>query len=910
MPDDNELLSMEARLKDYISNNLKTIEGNLRSFSDVSKRKFAEQAKSTTTAEKAMTGLKNGVVSAATRFGPAAIATGILTASIFKLRNAAIRCSESFIAFEHQMSRIKAVTRPTRDETQMLSNAMEHYGRTTVFTAVQAGEALVNMGKLGVDAANSLRALPDVLNLAAGTEEDLAISSETLIATLRQFQMNSDQSTRAADVMAESFMTSGLNLNRFAEGMKYAGPVAHHMGMSLETATAALSTLSQQYIVGSQAGTGLRFTISELGQEHSKVGKILGKESVRNDTFVQKLKKLRDMNMSAGEVMRIFGKRAGTAATILINGADAVEKYTDKLNDADGSAEQMAETMLDDIKGALVLQKSAWEGASIAMGQALSSGKVSLIKTQTRWISFATQIIKRHEYELSVLAGVARETFKLLINLVGTTVTSFTVGFDILSTIYYTFMEEFSRSVYIILDKINWLSRIVRNKDVFDLTFWIKSIEEFEGQAQKSADNVAKAFYGMWDKIETKIPKKKKLPFIEDTSETETFLNELDEKLKQIIAVTARFEASKIELTMMGYQKRVALLKVSHKKEIDELADNLNAQAILRKAHENELLILERNHRIKINEVMYEMDMMEVAALQEKEENKIQIVKKYHNRYAQISDAINSYTLSGRLYTINEQINNETTLWKYYSDTGVISQKQFEDMKTRITQEGSQRRKQIFVSEASKAGSALTGMLSSWQSYLSTKRNAEYQSEIERIKNMELSKKKEEKLLKAAEAQNREKAKAEQKLGISMALINGAVAVTRAFAEAGPVLGLFYASMITATTALQIAKIKSQKLAKGGRVNTFLGEQGMEYVEGYGTVRAPSYHSLPTGTRVYNNTETKNMMGGNTFILLLPPGTPVDGAAVDKVNELAMFLGDALVIANREGRLDNYKSMR
>lgn len=51
------------------------------------------------------------------------------------------------------------------------------------------------------------------------------------------------------------------------------------------------------------------------------------------------------------------------------------------------------------------------------------------------------------------------------------------------------------------------------------------------------------------------------------------------------------------------------------------------------------------------------------------------------------------------------------------------------------------------------------------------------------------------------------------------AIINGAVAITQAFAQLGPIGGAISAVVIAATTALQIATISAQKFARGGMVN-------------------------------------------------------------------------------------------
>lgn len=59
-------------------------------------------------------------------------------------------------------------------------------------------------------------------------------------------------------------------------------------------------------------------------------------------------------------------------------------------------------------------------------------------------------------------------------------------------------------------------------------------------------------------------------------------------------------------------------------------------------------------------------------------------------------------------------------------------------------------------------------------------------------------------------------AKKQKATAILMAIINGALGVTKAFAELGPIAGAIAAGLVAISTAAQIAVISSQPLAKGG----------------------------------------------------------------------------------------------
>ena len=74
------------------------------------------------------------------------------------------------------------------------------------------------------------------------------------------------------------------------------------------------------------------------------------------------------------------------------------------------------------------------------------------------------------------------------------------------------------------------------------------------------------------------------------------------------------------------------------------------------------------------------------------------------------------------------------------------------------------------------------------------------------------------KIDKEAEKKKKQAQEKEKATAIVMAIINGAVAITRGFADLGPIGGAIMAVLTAAVTATQIAMIASQSFAKGGIV--------------------------------------------------------------------------------------------
>lgn len=83
---------------------------------------------------------------------------------------------------------------------------------------------------------------------------------------------------------------------------------------------------------------------------------------------------------------------------------------------------------------------------------------------------------------------------------------------------------------------------------------------------------------------------------------------------------------------------------------------------------------------------------------------------------------------------------------------------------------------------------------------------------------------------------------------ISQALINGAIAITQAFAQLGPIAGAIAAALVAVSTGVQIASISNQKYALGG----ILEGAGHEH----GGIKTP-FGEMEGGEAVINKTSTE-----------------------------------------------------
>ena len=791
-----EVLAVEARLKDFISQNLKTIDNNMKKFSNNAKQQGNKAAQAMTPFEKAIKGAKEGMLNFAKTFGPAALAMAVLSKAIFSVGAAIAFVQEKTIAFEKTMSKIKAILNPTAKEFKNLSDRAKELGQNTVFSASQAGQAFVEMGKLGFEANQIIGASEGVLNLAAVAQINMAEAATISIETLNQFELSASQSTEIVDVMAKSFSTSALDINKFKESMKFVGPVANAAGLSLTETTAALGTLANQGVNGSIAGTSLRFMLIELINPSSKVNKLLKANGIEAETFSEKLNAIRELGLPAGEMMSLFGRRAAAASNILIRKTKAMDDYTKVLEDANGTGKRMAATMLDNVAGATIILKSAQEGLAIAIGEAFSDEKQKRIEGYTENVKNATKIISLHKDGLNILSKaytIFVETLAIKFGNIGKII-SFSVS--AWNAMVFGFVETALVKFKSLVKGVNVILGAIGLRSINLLELEIAATDKWKGASEKT-EKALKAMAAAFNLDKLDDMTKSTVKLVHATDVLGKGIQENSDIIQQVTqedldAIVLRVEALKRE------KEATKDLLETNKQRQDDLKLFIEANRIFQ-----EELILGQQEGAEREKQLFELKLKdELDKFKGNEIAKVEILKAQGLRRERFEEELSKKRIQNALNVASQTISTFQT-----------------------------------IGQASKANALVM-----------------------------------------------------KRLAQGEAIVNTA----RAVAQVLPNIPL--SLLIGAQGLAQVAIIERQKFAAGGISSggpATVGEQGPELVVG------PRNVDLAPGSRVFNNTETNNIMKPtNNYTLVIPSDSTL---SEDRIVETLENL-------NRDGQLENIKS--
>jgi len=302
------------------------------------------------------------------------MAAGVLAAvaAFKKISQVVSSVIKSWKAFEFQMAKVKAITGANDTQFKMLSKSAQQLGRTTFFTAKQVAELQTNYGKLGFTTGEILKAQEATLALATATDTDLARAAIVAGAAVRGFGLDASETQRVTDVMAVSFTSSAMDIEKWQTSMTKVAPIAAAAGISIESTAAVMSKLTDTGIEASIAGTSLRNILLKMQDSSSDLAQHLGFTVNSSDDLERALLQLNKEGLSNEAIMGLVDLRQVATFNTMIRGAEDVAELTDKFNGANGALKEMVAIIEDNLEGDTKKLTSALDGLKQEVGEELS----------------------------------------------------------------------------------------------------------------------------------------------------------------------------------------------------------------------------------------------------------------------------------------------------------------------------------------------------------------------------------------------------------------------------------------------------------------------------------------------------------------------------------------------------------
>lgn len=282
--------------------------------------------------------------------------------------------------FEAGMSQVAAISGATGDDLQKLTDLAKEMGAKTKFSATEAAEGYQYMAMAGWKTEDMLNGLPGIMNLAAASGEDLGTTSDIVTDALTAMGLSARDSAHFADVLAAASSNSNTNVSMMGETFKYAAPLAGALGYNIEDLAQAIGLMANSGIKSTQAGTSLRSILTRLADPPKDCAAAMeqyGISMTNSDgtmkSLMEVMENMRDSlgglyeQEQASAASAIGGQEAMSGLLAIVNASESdFDKLAAAIENSDGSAEKMAETMQNNLQGKITILKSALEGVGIA----------------------------------------------------------------------------------------------------------------------------------------------------------------------------------------------------------------------------------------------------------------------------------------------------------------------------------------------------------------------------------------------------------------------------------------------------------------------------------------------------------------------------------------------------------------
>jgi TP901 family phage tail tape measure protein len=279
-----------------------------------------------------------------------------------------------------------------------MSAAAREVGKTTRFSATEAAESFFFLASAGLDAEQSMAAMPKVAKFAqAGMfslarATDLATDAQSALGLKsKDAQKNLQGLSRVTDVLVKANTLANATVEQFSEALtNKAGAALKILGKDMEEGVAVLAAFADQGVKGSEAGEKLNIVLRDLQTaslnnraafDDMGIAVFDAQGEMRNIADVigdmeGAFAGMSDEELRASLMLLGFQDRSVSAILTLMGLSDEIRNYESALRGAGGTTEEVADKQLQSFAAQLDIIK----GQIVDFGLSIGAGLAPIIQ--------------------------------------------------------------------------------------------------------------------------------------------------------------------------------------------------------------------------------------------------------------------------------------------------------------------------------------------------------------------------------------------------------------------------------------------------------------------------------------------------------------------------------------------------
>lgn len=526
-------------------------------------------------------------------------------AGIQKLTGAIRQGVNTAIDFEAANSKLAAILGTTKGEIKDLTADARRLGEATKYTASEATNLQIELSKLGFSKTEILDMTEGVLKFAQATGAELPEAAALAGAALRMFGADTEETERYVSAMAVATTKSALSFSYLQTAMPIVGPVAKAFNFTIEDTLALLGKLADAGFDASMSATATRNILLNLADGSGKLAQALGGPVKTLPELVDGLKRLKEQGIDLNSTLEMTDKRSVAAFNAFLTASDKIVPLRDQITGVEDDLNKMADTMGNNVQGALYNLSSAWESLMLTIMDNTGAMKDFIdmatngIRKINEWLMNAEQLAdKQVETAKRAASPYAEESIKSEIIAINRLKDEYLkAGND-----ETTALEKAKNERIAILEQELSKQQSLRNKfynenqqlwkDMGDASFFKQAFGLEKTNAEFSEEQT-KTWNEYLDKVtkvtslEKQIADIRKISNSTDVTIGTTRLTDEEKKAlekaeKERLAIKEKYQQSELALMDEGLEKQIKSISLNYSRQIAAIRGNSKEESATR----------------------------------------------------------------------------------------------------------------------------------------------------------------------------------------------------------------------------------------------------------------------------------------------------------------------------------------
>lgn len=526
-------------------------------------------------------------------------------AGIQKLTGAIRQGVNTAIDFEAANSKLAAILGTTKGEIKDLTADARRLGEATKYTASEATNLQIELSKLGFSKTEILDMTEGVLKFAQATGAELPEAAALAGAALRMFGADTEETERYVSAMAVATTKSALSFSYLQTAMPIVGPVAKAFNFTIEDTLALLGKLADAGFDASMSATATRNILLNLADGSGKLAQALGGPVKTLPELVDGLKRLKEQGIDLNSTLEMTDKRSVAAFNAFLTASDKIVPLRDQITGVEDDLNKMADTMGNNVQGALYNLSSAWESLMLTIMDNTGAMKDFIdmatngIRKINEWLMNAEQLAdKQVETAKRAASPYAEESIKSEIIAINRLKDEYLKAGDDETTA----LEKAKNERIAILEQELSKQQSLRNKfynenqqlwkDMRDASFF-KQAFGLEKTNAEFSEKQTKTWNEYLDKVtkvtslEKQIADIRKISNSTDVTIGSTRLTDEEKKAlekaeKERLAIKEKYQQSELALMDEGLEKQIKSISLNYSRQIAAIRGNSEEESATR----------------------------------------------------------------------------------------------------------------------------------------------------------------------------------------------------------------------------------------------------------------------------------------------------------------------------------------